>query len=127
MNGVLLALFSARVIPPTTLAIRDRNVSLLYVREHLLVELLAQAGKRSHPLFGIGILGFKISGHFGILFVAQPCVVVDEDDAVQSGFLAFDAGDGRVRFLGHLLQFMRWGCVRRIPVKDSMRMVVTRA
>jgi len=104
--GVLQTLFGARVIPPTAIAIRNRNVGLLYVREHLLIKLLAQAVERRHHCFGVGVLGFQIGRYFRILFVAQPGVVVDEDGAVQCGLLVLNAGDGRLRFFSHLLQFI---------------------
>ena len=36
-------------------------------REHLLVELVAQAGEGSHDGVGVGVLGFEVGGDFGVL------------------------------------------------------------
>ena len=103
MNGVLPALLGARVVPPVAVAEGNRDVGLLHVAEHLPVELLAQAGQGRHHGLGIGIFGFEIGGHLGILLVAQPGVVVGEDRAVQKRLGVLLAGDGRRRKLSDIL------------------------
>src|ERR1035438_1029563 len=87
MDCVLGALFGAGVIPPGTVAVGDRNVGLLHVRKHFLVEFLAQAGQRLHHGLGVGVFGGQVCGDFRILLVAKPGVVVGEDNAVQEGLL----------------------------------------
>ena len=79
VDGVLRALFGTRVVPPGAVAVRDGDVGLLHVREHLLVELIAQAGERGHHGLGVGVFGFEIGGDLGILLVAEPGVVVGEE------------------------------------------------
>ena len=64
------------------------------MREHLLVELFAQAGERRHHRFGVGVFGFEVGGDLGILFLAQPGVVVGEGNAVKVGFRVVLAGVG---------------------------------
>ena len=66
----------------------------LMCAEHLLVEVVAQAGQRSHPGLGVGVFGLQVRGDLGVLFVAQPGVVVAEDHAMQSGFSVLLAGNG---------------------------------
>ena len=92
VNGVLQALFGARVVPPVAIAEGDRDVGLLHVREHLLVELVAQAVERSHHRLGVGVFSLEVGGDLGVLFVAQPGVVVDEDCAVQGESLCVPCG-----------------------------------
>ena len=88
------ALLGAGVVPPGAVAVRNGDVGLLHVGEHLLVELIAQAGERGHHGLGVGVFGFEIGGDLGILLVAQPGVVVGEGDAVEVGLCGFFAGDG---------------------------------
>ncbi len=83
MNRVLQPLLGARVIPPAAVAEGNRNVGLLDVAQHLVVELFLQAGQWSHHCFGIGVFGFEVGGDFGIFLVAQPGVVVDKRVAVK--------------------------------------------
>ena len=115
VDGVLHALFGAGVVPPVAVAVGDGDVGLLDVAEHLVVELVAEAGERGHDGFGVGVFGFKVGGDFGILLVAEPGVVVGEGDAVQDGLFWLNTGDrgagnrlgrngcGRDRVLVHLL------------------------
>src|ERR1017187_6280634 len=83
VDGILPALLGARVVPPGTVAKGNGDVGLLYVREHLLVELVAQAGEGGHFGLGVGVLGLEVGSNVGILLVAQPGVVVGECDPVQ--------------------------------------------
>ena len=96
VDGVLQSLFRARAVPPAAVAEGNRDVGLLHMREHLLVEVVAQAGKRGHHRLGVGVFGLEIRGHLGVLFVAQPGVVVHQDCAMQRCFFVFLAGDGRL-------------------------------
>ena len=82
VDGVLQAFLGTGVVPPRAIAIGNRDIGLLDVREHLLVEVLAQAVERRHDGFGVGVFGVEISGDFRIFLVAQPGVIVREDDAV---------------------------------------------
>jgi len=94
MNGVLKAFFGAGVIPPAALAVGNRDVGLLHMREHFPVKIFAQAAERRHESFRIGVFGFEVSGDFGILLVAQPGVVVGENGSVKASLSGFSAGDG---------------------------------
>ena len=103
VDGVLQTLLGARVVPPVAVAVGNRNVGLLHVAQHLLVELFAQPGQRRHHRLGIGIFSFEIGGDIRVFFVAQPCVVVGEQHSVHLGFaVVFAGGWGRrKRILAH--------------------------
>jgi len=73
---------------------------LLDVAEHLLVELVAQAGEFGGLRFGVGVFGVKVSLDFGIFLVAQPRVIVDEGRGMDLDFSAFGAGNRRFQ-IGH--------------------------
>ena len=109
MDGVLQTLFGARVIPPVAVAEGNRNVGLLDVAEHLLVELLAQPGKRRHHRFGVGVLGFEKGVDFGILLVAQPCVVVDQGECHGRRFQCGVSGQQEAQAAGSIHHFFSLG------------------
>ena len=94
VDGVLVAFLGAGVVPPVAVAEGDGDVGLLDVAEHLPVEVVAQAGQRGHPGFGVGVFGLQVGGDLGVLLVAQPGVVVAEGHAVQSGLSVLLAGNG---------------------------------
>ncbi len=85
VDGVLQAFFGAGVVPPGAVAVGDGDVGLLDVAEHLVVELVAQAGERRGDSVGVSVFGFEVLEDFGALFFAKPGVVVVEGDAVQDG------------------------------------------
>ena len=115
VDGVLQAFFGAGVVPPGAVAVGDGDVGLLDVAEHLVVELVAQAGERRGDGVGVSVFGFEVLEDFGALFFAEPGVVVAEGDAVQDGLFWLNTGDrgagnwrgrngcGRDRGLVHLL------------------------
>ena len=124
VDGVLEALLGAGVVPPVAVAVGDGDVSLLDVGEHLLVELFAQAGERRHYGIGVGVFGFEIGGDVGVLFVAEPGVVVDEGDAVEEGFGVVFAGDRGIWdwILAHVLFSVRVaGCREPFPSVLSLK------
>ena len=94
-DAVLQPLLGARVIPPIAVAVGNGDVGLLHVAQHLLVKLVAQAGQRRHHRIGIGIFGLQVRRHVGILFVAQPGVVVGQHNSVHLRFGVVFAGGGR--------------------------------
>jgi hypothetical protein len=105
VDCVLLALDSAGVVPPAAVAKGHGDIGLLYVREHLLIKLLAQAGEGGHYGIGVGVFGLKVGRDIGILLVTQPGVVVGERDPVQDGLGVGFCGrwEGRGTGLGHQL------------------------
>jgi len=127
VDRVLAAFFGAGVIPPIAVAERNCVVGLLDVAKHLVVERGAQAGEWRHYAFGIGVLCFEIGSHFGIFFIPEPGVIVDQGGAVEDCFGMLFAGDrGRgSQVLSHLLQCIcleehfRRGC-RGYPHPDSL-------
>ena len=82
-DRVLLALFGARQVPPVAVAEGHGYVGLLDVAEHLVVEIVAQAGQGRHFGFGVGVFRLEIGDDFGVFLVAQPGVVVGEDGSVE--------------------------------------------
>ncbi len=102
-DGVLFSFFGADVVPPVAFAVGGGLVGLLDVAEHLVIELVAEGSEVGGEGFGVLIFGFEVGGDVGMVFVAQPGVVVGEGDAVEDGFLMFFAGGrrGGVRAFGH--------------------------
>ena len=105
VDCVLQPLFGAGVVPPAAVVEGNRNVGLLYVREHFPVEVFTEAAERGHHGLCVGVFGFEVRGDLGVLLVAQPGVVVGEDRAMQKGLSVFFACDGRQdrRVLDHFL------------------------
>ena len=103
IDRVLQALFGARVVPVIAVAVRHRHIGLLNVREHLVIKLVAQAGKRRHHRFSVGVFSLEVIGNFGILFVPQPGIVVGEHRALDAGFGGSLVGNRRSgkRILSH--------------------------
>ena len=83
IDAVLQPLLGARVVPPVAVAVGNRDVGLLHVAQHLLVKLFAQPGQRRHHRVSVGIFGLEVRGNIGILFIAQPGVVIGQHDTVQ--------------------------------------------
>ena len=96
VDRVLLALLGARVIEVAAVAVGDRQVGLLDVAEHLLVESLLKGLGRLHHRVGVGVLGLEVGRHLGVGLVPQPEVVVRPGLAVEGLHLLYLLGRGRL-------------------------------
>jgi hypothetical protein len=91
MDGVVLSLLGARVVPPGSPPGRHRHVGLLDARLHLLEEGVAQPAEPGCLLLGVGILGLEVGQDLGILAFAEPVpgvlpvVAVGRHDVVPPG------------------------------------------
>jgi len=83
VDCVLLTLFGPRVVPPGAVRKGNRDVGLLHVAQHLLVEIFTQFRERGHGGFGVLVFSFEVCGYLGAFFVAQPGVVIGQRDAMK--------------------------------------------
>ena len=95
VDGVRLALLGAGVVPVPVVLIRDAEVGFLDATEQLAVQLLLQGFGVFHPGGGVGVLRLEVGEDRGVLLLAQPVVVVDQDFAVERVDLGDSRGDGR--------------------------------
>ena len=83
IDGVLFPLFGARVVEIFTAADGHALVGLFDAGHHLAIKLVLQLFGGGHHCGDIAILVRQILDHFGIVFLAQPMVVIYADIAVQ--------------------------------------------
>jgi hypothetical protein len=100
VNLILLPFLRARVVVERIAAHRDGEVGLLDAAEHLLVQLLLERLEVLRHLVGVGVLCLQILDDIGILAIAQPEVVVDEDVAVNRVDFGDRLRERRCRRLG---------------------------
>jgi hypothetical protein len=97
VNGILLSLLGSSVIKIRTEPIRDAQIRLCDVPEHLGIELLLQVARRFENLVRVRVFGFQMARYRGVGFIAQPKVIVGERLTVNLGYVrpAFGHGSGR--------------------------------
>jgi hypothetical protein len=81
---VLLSLLGPGIIKISILREGHRQVRLLEVPNHFLVQRLLQPLGGSHHGVSVGVLSVEIGFHLGIGLLAQPEVIVDATVAVKS-------------------------------------------
>ena len=95
IDGVLLALDGAGVIFEAAKGVGDAEIGLQDAAEHFLVEAGLEGFGGLEEGVGVGVFGFEIGEDAGILFVAEPGVVVDAAvgvDDVLDGFAEGERG-----------------------------------
>ena len=104
VDGVLLPLLGAGVVPVRPVLVGHRKVGLLDAREHLIVEQPAEFLDRGHHLVGVGVLRLEVGAHRRILLVAEPGVRIGPALAVERmgvGALGCDRGSWRGGHTAH--------------------------
>jgi hypothetical protein len=119
IDGVLLALDGARVIFKAAEGIGDAEVGLLNAAEHLLVELFLKGVGGLEISVGIGVFGFEVREDAGVLFVAEPGVMVHAAVIVDDVLNGFADGKGRPQTGGAGFSGRGSGRVRS-PVGEKM-------
>ena len=77
IDGVLLAFDGACVVFVAAEGVGNAEISLQDAAEHFLVELFLEGFRGFQVGSSIIVFGLEVGGDAGILFVAEPCVVVD--------------------------------------------------
>src|SRR5215468_8633565 len=109
MNRVLLAFFGTREVEIAAKAIGDREIGLLNPPQHFLVELFLKGfGTRQNGI-GISIFCVEVRNDVGILFFAEPGVMVNAAVAVEHMVNRLTAGERRLRGSG----FGSWRVLRK--------------
>ncbi len=77
-HRVLLALFSAGVIPVAVFAVRHRRIGLLDVAERLAIELFRKRLFIGGHLLSVCIFCFQVLPYLRIVSLAKPAVIIDQ-------------------------------------------------
>jgi hypothetical protein len=83
IDGVLLALFGAAVVPVPVVADRHAQVGLLDVREHLAVKLLFEWFQTFRESFAVHVLALDVLDNFRIGFFLDPVIRIVDGLAVE--------------------------------------------
>lgn len=100
VNGVLLALFGAGGVPPVAVAVGDVFVGFVDAGDHFGVEFFLQVGGGLHAGVGVGVFGLEVLGDGGVVFFAEPPVVVNDFLVADGDGLGDAFGDGGLEFVG---------------------------
>src|SRR5271170_5802487 len=100
MDGVLFARFGFGEVFVAAEEIGDAEIGLQDAAEHLLVEsFLERLGGRENGV-GVGVFLFEVGDDAGVVFFAEPGVVVHAAVAVKDVFDGGAEGDGRAERVG---------------------------
>ena len=102
LDGILLPLFGARIVEIARAPHRNGEIRLLDARQHLGVEGVLERLDVLRHRRRVGVLGFEIARHFGIRFLAQPEIIVDDGLAVPLLAVFVDGRDGRSAYMSCL-------------------------
>jgi hypothetical protein len=94
VDGVLLAFFRARVIRVAAEKVGDAEIGLLNAAEHLLVEGFLEGLGGFQEGVGEGIFLLEVGENAGVVFVAEPGVMVHAAIAVDDVLDGFAEGEG---------------------------------
>ena len=94
IDGVLAALDGARAVFVAAKSVGNAEVGLLDAAEHLLVELFLKGFCGFEIGVGVRVFGFEVGEHAGVLFVAEPGIVVDAAIVVDDVLDGFAKGEG---------------------------------
>src|SRR4029077_3183174 len=103
MQGILLAFLGAREIKVAAQSVGNRKVGLQDAAEHFLVEFFLKRFGIPKRGVGVGVFRVEVGDDFGIVFIAEPGVVVDAAvavDDVLDRVAPRDGGPGRADALG---------------------------
>ena len=112
MDGVLLALFRAGVIGVAAEKVGDAEVGLLNAAEHFLVEGFLEGLGGFQEGVGEGVFFLEVGGDAGVVFVAEPGVVIHAAVAVDDVLDGFAEGDGGLEGSAGIV-FGQWGSRQR--------------
>ena len=93
VDGVLLAFNGAGVVFKAAKGVGDAEIGLEDAAEHFQVEAGLEGFGGFQIGVGVGVFGFEIGADAGILFVAEPGVVVDAAVGVDNVFDGFAEGE----------------------------------
>ena len=93
LDGVLLAFLGARVVEEFAAAGGHREIGLLDVPQHLLIDGVAEGFQVAGHGLGVGVFRLQVLHHLRTRLLAQPKVGVDHSGPMPR-FAVFDAGRG---------------------------------
>ncbi len=96
MNRVLFAFFGASEIQIAAQQVRNGQVGLQDLRQHLLIELFLEGFGAVEDGIGVSVLGVEVRDYLGTLLILEPCVIVDAAVVVDDVLDGVAPGDRRL-------------------------------
>ena len=112
MDGVLLAFFRAGVIGVAAKEVGDAQVGLLNAAEHFLVKGFLEGLGGFQKGVGEGVFFLEVGGDPGVVFVAEPGVMIHATIAVDDVFDRITEGDWGLEGSAGIA-FGQWGSRQR--------------